>query len=55
MLPAEPVGYAHDLYAALRELDHAGVDLIVVEAVPERPEWQAVGDRLRRSLAGAGA
>ena len=22
-----------------RELDHAGVDLIVVEAIPERPEW----------------
>ena len=55
MLPADPVGYAHDLYAALRELDHAGVDLIVVEAIPETPEWQAVADRLRRALAGAGA
>ena len=55
MLPAEPVGYAHDLYAALRDLDHAGVDLIVVEAIPETAEWQAVADRLRRALAGAGA
>ncbi|HEX5804678.1 MAG TPA: L-threonylcarbamoyladenylate synthase [Azospira sp.] len=55
MLPAEPNGYAHDLYAALRELDHAGVDLIVVEAIPETPQWQAVADRLRRALAGAGA
>ncbi|MBI2308804.1 MAG: threonylcarbamoyl-AMP synthase [Rhodocyclales bacterium] len=55
MLPAAPDGYAHDLYAALRELDHAGVDLIVVEAIPETPEWQAVADRLRRALAGAGA
>ena len=55
MLPAEPVGYAHDLYAALRELDHSSVDLIVVEAIPETPEWQAVADRLRRALAGAGA
>lgn len=55
MLPAEPVGYAHDLYAALRELDHAGVDLIVVEAIPSSPEWLAVADRLRRALAGAGA
>ena len=54
MLPAEPVGYAHDLYAALRELDHAGVELIVVEAIPETPAWQAVADRLRRALAGAG-
>ncbi|MBW7901017.1 MAG: threonylcarbamoyl-AMP synthase [Rhodocyclaceae bacterium] len=55
MLPAQPAGYAHDLYAALRELDHAGVDLIVVEAIPETPAWQAVADRLRRALAGAGA
>jgi L-threonylcarbamoyladenylate synthase len=55
MLPDEPSGYAHDLYAALRELDHAGVDLILIESIPETPAWQAVADRLRRALAGAGA
>ena len=54
MLPAEPVGYAHDLYAALRDMDHAGVDLIVVEALPAGAEWAAVADRLRRAVAGAG-
>jgi L-threonylcarbamoyladenylate synthase len=54
MLPAEPVGYAHELYAALREMDHAGVALIAVEALPETPLWAAVGDRLRRAAAGAG-
>jgi L-threonylcarbamoyladenylate synthase len=54
LLPAEPVGYAHHLYAALRDMDHAGVDLIVVEALPEGPEWAAVADRLRRAVAGAG-
>lgn len=54
MLPVDPVGYAHDLYAALRELDHAGADLIVVEAIPESSEWAAVNDRLRRAVAGAG-
>ena len=54
MLPAGPVGYAHDLYAALREMDHAGVDLIVVENLPNAPEWAAVADRLRRAVAGAG-
>ena len=54
MLPADPVGYAHELYAALREMDHAGVDLIAVEALPESPLWAAVGDRLRRAAAGAG-
>jgi len=54
MLPADPVGYAHDLYAALREMDHAGVSAIVVEALPEEPAWAAVADRLRRAVAGSG-
>jgi L-threonylcarbamoyladenylate synthase len=54
MLPANPVGYAHDLYAALRDMDQAQVGLIVVEALPEHPEWAAVADRLRRAVAGAG-
>ena len=40
--------------AALRDMDHAGVDLIVVEALPEAAEWTAVADRLRRAVAGAG-
>jgi L-threonylcarbamoyladenylate synthase len=55
MLPADPVGYAHELYAALRDLDHAGVDLIAVEALPAGPAWAAVADRLRRAAAGSGA
>ncbi len=54
LLPADPVGYAHDLYGALRDMDHAGVDLIVVEALPAEPAWAAVADRLRRAAAGAG-
>jgi L-threonylcarbamoyladenylate synthase len=49
LMPADPVGYAHDLYAALRDMDHAGVDLIVVEALPDGAEWAAVADRLRRA------
>ena len=51
MLPAEPAGYAHDLYGALRDLDHQQLDLIVVEAPPPGPEWNAVQDRLRRAAA----
>lgn len=54
LMPADPVGYAHDLYAALRDMDHAGVDLIVVEALPPGADWAAVADRLRRAAAGAG-
>ena len=49
---AEPAGYAHDLYATLRGLDAAEVDLILVEAVPQDVAWRAVADRLRRAAAG---
>ncbi|MDD2663038.1 MAG: L-threonylcarbamoyladenylate synthase [Dechloromonas sp.] len=54
LLPADPVGYAHDLYGALRDMDHAGADLIVVESLPGDAAWTAVADRLRRAAAGAG-
>jgi L-threonylcarbamoyladenylate synthase len=48
-MPREPVGYAQKLYAALRELDGAGCELLLVEAPPESPEWAAVRDRLIRA------
>lgn len=47
--------YAHDLYANLRLLDAAGVDLILIEAPPLDPEWRAVADRLGRAAVGSGA
>ncbi len=52
--PADAAGYAHDLYANLRELDHAGCDAILVEQPPEQAEWLAIRDRLERAAAGAG-
>lgn len=48
-LPREPEAYARGLYAALRELDGAGCETILVEAPPETDEWTAVRDRLRRA------
>lgn len=54
MLPADPAGYAHDLYRTLRELDGAGLATIVVEALPSDPAWDAVNDRLRRAATGSG-
>jgi len=48
-MPREPEGYAQKLYAALRELDGAGCELILVEAPPEGAEWAAVRDRLVRA------
>jgi len=52
--PADAAGYAHDLYASLRELDHAGCDVILVEQPPEDAEWMAIRDRLNRAAAGSG-
>jgi L-threonylcarbamoyladenylate synthase len=48
-MPAEPARYAARLYAALHELDAAGVDRIVVDLPPDEEEWRAVRDRLRRA------
>jgi L-threonylcarbamoyladenylate synthase len=50
-LPADPAGCAAGLYAALRRLDRAGLDAIVVDAPPEGEEWNAVRDRLVRAAA----
>jgi L-threonylcarbamoyladenylate synthase len=48
-MPRDPEAYARRLYAALRELDGAGCEAILVEAPPEAPEWAAVRDRLDRA------
>jgi L-threonylcarbamoyladenylate synthase len=48
-MPRDPHAYAQKLYAALRELDTANCDQILIEAPPEAPEWTAVGDRLNRA------
>ncbi len=50
-LPGGPEGYATGLYAALHELDGAGLDRIIVARPPESDEWLAVRDRLRRAAA----
>ncbi len=52
-MPREPLGYAQRLYAALRELDDAGCEAILVEAPPETPEWAGVRDRLVRAAGGS--
>jgi len=52
-LPATPDGFAHALYAALRAMDQAGADLILVEAPPQDSAWLGVNDRLRRAAHGS--
>ena len=51
--PQEAPQYAHDLYANLRTLDSAGCDALLVEELPQGPDWAAVNDRLLRAAAGA--
>ena len=48
-MPREPAAYAQRLYAALRELDAAGCETILVESPPETDEWDAIRDRLQRA------
>jgi L-threonylcarbamoyladenylate synthase len=48
-MPRDAAAYAQRLYAALRELDSAGCEAILIEAPPETPEWVAVRDRLKRA------
>jgi L-threonylcarbamoyladenylate synthase len=50
-MPRDAGAYATKLYAALRELDGAGCEAILVEAPPQGPEWDAVRDRLKRACA----
>jgi L-threonylcarbamoyladenylate synthase len=48
-MPREPAAYAQKLYAALRELDSARCESILIEAPPETLEWAGVRDRLERA------
>jgi L-threonylcarbamoyladenylate synthase len=50
-MPREPQAYARRLYGALRELDSAGCETILIETPPETDEWTAVRDRLSRAAA----
>ncbi|WP_075796418.1 L-threonylcarbamoyladenylate synthase [Massilia putida] len=52
-LPASPEGFAHALYAALRAMDGASADVILVEAPPQDGPWSGVNDRLRRAAHGS--
>jgi len=50
-MPRDPAAYAQKLYAALRELDGAGCEAILIETPPAAPGWEAVLDRLRKATA----
>ena len=47
----DAAAFARAIYAELHQCDEAGAELIVVEALPDAPEWRAIADRLRRAAA----
>jgi len=53
VVPHDAEAYARALYAELHQCDEAGAETILVEALPDLPEWQALVDRLSRASAQA--
>jgi L-threonylcarbamoyladenylate synthase len=51
LIPDDAEAFARALYAELHRCDEMGVDWIVVEALPETPDWAGIRDRLRRASA----
>ncbi len=49
VIPHDPEAFARAIYSELHRCDAEGADCIVVEAVPETPEWRGIADRLRRA------
>jgi L-threonylcarbamoyladenylate synthase len=49
VIPHDAEAYGRAIYAELHRCDAEGASCIVVEELPEGPEWQAIADRLRRA------
>ncbi len=50
-MPDDAAAAAQQLFAALRDFDAQGVNLIWVEAPPQTTDWEGVRDRLQRAAA----
>jgi len=51
VIPHDAAAFARAIYAELHQCDEAGAELIIVEALPDAPEWRAIADRLGRAAA----
>jgi L-threonylcarbamoyladenylate synthase len=51
VVPHDAEAFARALYAELHQCDEIGAGDIVVEQLPEGPEWRAIADRLTRAAA----
>jgi L-threonylcarbamoyladenylate synthase len=51
VIPHDAEAFARAIYSELHRCDAGGADWIIVEAVPDEPEWRGIADRLRRAAA----
>jgi len=51
VIPHDAEAFARAIYAELHECDAAGAEWIIVEALPDTDEWEAILDRLKRASA----
>ena len=51
VIPHDAPAFARALYAELHQCDEAGAELILVEALPDTPEWRPIADRLSKAAA----
>ncbi len=51
VIPHDAEAFARAFYGELHRCDDQGAGLIVVEALPDLPEWAGITDRLRRAAA----
>ncbi|MBI3879190.1 MAG: threonylcarbamoyl-AMP synthase [Verrucomicrobia bacterium] len=51
VIPHDAEAFARALYVELHRLDDEGAQFIIVEALPDSPEWRGIADRLARAAA----
>jgi L-threonylcarbamoyladenylate synthase len=51
VIPHDATAFARAIYAELHECDEAGAQLIILETLPDTPEWRPVADRLNKAAA----
>lgn len=51
VIPRDAAAFARAIYAELHRCDEAGAEAIIVEALPNQPEWRGIADRLARAAA----
>lgn len=52
LMPRNAHDYGRVLYSTLRNLDHSGAGIILIERPPQTEDWRAINDRLNKASSG---